>query len=704
MSTTAEAVSLSDTVQLEKHGSIAVLLLANPPVNGLGNTVRSGLYLGIERMASDASISAIVIAGAGSVFCGGADLRQFNTPAALEKPTSRDVFTLIGRSGKPVIAAIHGVALGGGLELALACHYRVADASAKLGLPEVSLGLIPGGGGTQRLPRVIGFERAAQMILSGMPVTAKRAHEWGLVDAVVEGNVLAGAIEFASAAATRGDLPLAATPALQSAGVDFAQLRAMANPKARNGKAQVAVIDCIEAASRLPFEEGLTYERSIFDELVAGPESRSLRHLFFAEREAPKVVGASQVEDARAIRKVGLVGAGTMGGGIAMVYANAGIPVVLLEREQAALDRGLELIRRNYGVTVSKGKMSEEEMARRMALIHPSTSFEDLASADLVIEAVFEDMAVKKEVFARLDAVCKPGAILATNTSRLNIDEIAQATSRAHDVLGLHFFSPANVMRLLEVVRGEQTSLETIDACMRLAKSIGKIPVLARVCEGFVGNRMLTPYVREAWFLLEEGATVAQVDRALTEFGMAMGPLAMGDLAGLDISWAARKRLAATRPSHLRYSKVPDRICEAGRYGQKTSAGFYRYEPGSRTPLPDPAVDAIIEQCAKEAGIERRAISDEEIVQRCILALVNEGARIVEEGIAQRASDVDVVYVNGYGFPAWRGGPMFYAETLGLEATLANIQALHKVHGAHWVPAPLLEQRVAERAARFDPR
>ncbi|UUX97098.1 3-hydroxyacyl-CoA dehydrogenase NAD-binding domain-containing protein [Aquabacterium sp. J223] len=700
--TPAPLPELSDTVRLETHGRVAVLWLDSPPVNGLGNTVRRGLHDGIAWAMGSADVDAVVVLGRGSAFSGGADIRQFNTPAMFERPLSRDIAAAIAAGRKPVVAAIHGVAFGGGLEFALACHHRLATPSAKLGLPEVTLGLVPGGGGTQRLPRLIGVERALDMVQSGAAVNARRALEIGLVDRLVEGDLLPAAVEFAAQAAARGDLPLAATRALPDAGIDFAARRAAVAPKLRNALAQQAVVDCVEAATRLSFEDGLTFERAVFERLVGAPESRALRHLFFAEREAPKVAGLPAGTARRDLREVAVLGAGTMGGGIAMAYANAGIPVVLLEREHAALDRGMDLIRRNYGVTVAKGKLSEADMARRMALIRPTLSYADIAAADLVIEAVFEDMAVKREVFARLDAVCKPGAILATNTSRLDIDEIARATTRPQDVVGLHFFSPANVMKLLEVVRGEATSQEVIASCMRMAQDIGKVPVLVRVCEGFVGNRMLTGYWREAWFLVEEGASPQQVDRALTDFGMAMGPLAMGDLAGLDINWAARKRLAPTRPAHLRYSKVADRICEAGRFGQKTGAGWYRYEPGSRTPLPDPAVDAIVEQCAAEAGITRRPIADQEIVERCMLALVNEGARLLEEGIAQRASDIDVVYVNGYGFPASRGGPMFWAETLGLERTLDKIRALERVHGGHWVPAPLLVRRVAEGQVRFD--
>lgn len=697
------AKALSDTVLLELVHGVALITVDNPPVNGLGNTVRTGLFRGIEYAIGADEVTAIVITGADRVFCGGADIRQFNTPAASERPMSREVLALIARCNKPVIAAIHGVALGGGLELAMGCHYRLATSSTKLGLPETSLGLIPGGGGTQRLPRLVGIKAAADMMLSGRQVDAAEALGMGLVNAVFEGDLLAQAVRFArQKAGGAGGHPLAAKWQLDAVDVDFEALRAALNPRQRNIVAQRAAIDCIEAATRMDFESGLSYERSVFDRLVAEPESRALRHLFFAEREAPKVTGHARGAAMRDLKKVAILGAGTMGGGIAMAFANAGLLVVLLEREHAALDRGLDLIRRNYQVTVGKGKLSAAEMRQRLERIAPTVAFDDIADADLVIEAVYEDMAVKKEVFARLDAVCKPGAILASNTSRLSIDEIAAATSRPSDVIGLHFFSPANVMRLLEVVRGERTAPEVLTTCMRMAESIGKIPVLVRVCEGFVGNRMLTGYWREAGFLLEEGASPRQVDDALTRFGMAMGPLTMADLAGMDINWATRKRLAPTRPAHLRYSRVADRICEAGRYGQKTSAGYYRYETGSRTPVPDPVVDDIITACAAEAGIRRREVSDEEIVDRCMLALVNEGARILDEGIAQRSSDIDVVYVHGYGFPASRGGPMFYAEGRGLKQTLERIEDLRSVHGENWIPAPLLVRLVAEGKTRFD--
>jgi len=687
-------------VRYETQGDVAVLYLDNPPVNGLGDTVRAGLHDGIRRATGDADVSAVVIIGSGRAFSGGADIRQFNTPAASARPMLREVAQAIEASNKPVIAAIHGFALGGGLELALACHYRVATPDAKVGLPEVNLGLVPGGGGTQRLPRLVGVARALAMMQSGKPIVGTAALEAGLVDAVAsEGEgLLDFTLRYARARSVRGTAhPLAAHRTVQGS-IDFDDARARVNPKARNALAQRAVIDCVQASTQLSFDEGLTAERRYFDELVGGETSKALRHLFFAEREAPRTEGSVQVAH---VTRVGIVGAGTMGSGIAMAFANAGFDVILYEREQAALDRGLAAISKNYEVTQAKGKLDAQQVQQRRARITSSLNMSDLAQVDLVIEAVFEDMAVKQAVLAQLDKVCKPGAILATNTSRLDINQIAAATARPGQVIGMHFFSPANVMKLLEVVRGDHTSQDTIATCMAVAQQIGKIPVLVGVCEGFVGNRMLTGYWREAGFLLEEGATPRQIDDAMMAFGMAMGPLTMADLAGLDINWATRKRLAPTRPAHLRYSKVADRICEQGRFGQKTGAGYYRYEKGRREPLHDPVVDQIIEACAVEAGITRRAISDEEIVSRCVLALVNEGARIIDEGIVQRASDVDVVYVHGYGFPAARGGPMFYAQSMGLDSTLARIEALREQHGEHWTPAPLLVRRVAESARSF---
>jgi len=684
--------ALTDTVRYEERGGVALITIDNPPVNGLGDTVRRGLAEGLARAAASTAVRAVVLQGAGKLFCGGADIRQFNTPAASAQPMLREVNRSIEASAKPVVACIHGVALGGGLELALACHYRIAEASAGLGLPEVNLGLVPGGGGTQRLPRLIGAPAALKLITSGKPVAAAQALSLGLVDEVFDGERERAAIAFALAQVGKAPPVLAKRPPAAREGMDFAAQRQAVNPKARNAIAQRSAVDCVRAATELEFEAGLDRERALFEELVAGVPSKALRHLFFAEKDAAKYPGTAT----RAIRSVAILGAGTMGGGIAMAFANAGYRVLLCEREQAALDRGLALVRRNYEISAARGALSQSEVDTRMQRIQPTLGMAAFADADLVVEAVFEDMEVKRAVFAQLDRICKPGAILATNTSRLNIDEIAAVTGRPQDVIGLHFFSPAHVMKLLEVVRGERTAGEVIASCMRMAVAIGKIPVLVGVCEGFVGNRMLTGYWREAGFLLEEGATPAQIDAAMQGFGFAMGPLAMADLAGMDINWATRKRLAPTRPKHLRYSEVADRICEQGRFGQKTGAGYYRYESGSRTPIPDPVVDGIIADCAREAGITRRAVSNEEIVERCVLALVNEGARIVEEGIAQRACDVDVVYVNGYGFPAWRGGPMFHASNTGWKQVLQRLRDLHALHGEYWVPAPWIVQQAQE--------
>ncbi|WP_237173866.1 3-hydroxyacyl-CoA dehydrogenase NAD-binding domain-containing protein [Paracandidimonas lactea] len=695
MNVTEGGAKISGTIRYQTIEGVALIIIDNPPINGLGDTVRRGISDALTLARADADVRAVVLMGAGKVFCGGADIRQFNTPAAKARPLLRDVNRDIERCVKPVIACIHGVALGGGLELALACHYRIAQRSARVGLPEVNLGLVPGGGGTQRLPRLIGVNNAVRLISTGKQIDAEEALSLKLVDHIFDGHLVHAAVAFAqAAAASKEPLPLLANTRIPTSDLpDFDTLRNGVKPKARNALAQRTAITCIEAATQLPFEQGLDKERALFEELVAGTPSKALRHMFFAEKEAAKFAMADTSQAVLPVRSVGILGAGTMGGGIAMALANAGIPVVLCEQDQAALDRGMSLIERNYQISVSRGGLTAEAVEARLRRIQTTLDMTTFADVDLVIEAVYEDISVKRDVFTKLDRICKAGAILATNTSRLNINDIAAVTQRPQDVIGLHFFSPANVMKLLEVVRGEKTSDAVIASSMRLAVTIGKIPVLVGVCEGFVGNRMLTGYWREAGFLLEEGASVAQIDAAMQNFGFAMGPLAMADLAGMDINWATRKRLAPTRPSHLRYSKVADRICELGRFGQKTGAGYYRYELGNRTPIPDPSVEKLIAECAREAGIARRQVTDEEIVERCVLALVNEGAHIVDEGIAQRASDVDVVYVNGYGFPAWRGGPMFYAQTLGWGLVLEKIHNLHAMHGDHWVPAPWIAQQ-----------
>lgn len=684
------------------RGAIAVITLNNPPVNAMGHAVRQELAAHLEAAWADPQVRAVIVIGAGKMFCGGADVKAFNTPASRAEPSSRTILGMIEGSTKPVIAAIHGNALGLGLEFAMGCHYRIARRGAKLGLPEVKLGLLPGGGGTQRLPRIVGVEAAVQMIVGGEPVSADSALAMGLVDEVAEGDLLSAALGFALRVVERGDHPVASRRQAEPPADPeyFAAQREKIARSNRGFPAPLECLACVEASLSLPFEEGMKFERERFDVLVNGTESKALRHLFLAERAAAKIEGIAADTVAAEIQRVAVIGAGTMGSGIAMSFASAGIPVTLLETEQEALDRGMANIRKNYAGTVSKGRLSEAEAGARIARIAPTLVFDRVADADLVIEAVFEDMQVKKALFQKMDTTCKASAVLATNTSRLDVDEIAASTSRPGSVIGLHFFSPANVMRLVEVVRGRATAPEVIVASMAVARTIGKLPVLVGVCDGFVGNRMVAQYAREAEFLLEEGATPDQVDSALKGFGLAMGRFAMADLAGLDIGWAGRKRLAATRPAHLRYSKVADRLCEMGRFGQKTGAGFYKYEPGSRTPIPDPVVHRLIEACAREADIERRTITDEEIVERCIYALVNEGAKVLEEGVAQRASDIDLIYVNGYGFPAWRGGPMFYADTVGLARVYERIGEFHRLHGEFWTPAPLLK-RLAEEGKRF---
>lgn len=678
-------------------GQVAMLRLRNPPVNSLSAALRAELHAAIQAALADERVRALVLAGEGGFFCCGAEIREFNTPMSTREPTLRSVIALIEGATKPVVAAIHGAALGGGLELALGCHYRVALDGASLGLPEVKLGVLPGAGGTQRLPRIVGVERALTMIAQGDAIDTATALDWGLLDEVFADDLPQRAAAYALAHA---DAPPASrnvgarkVAALADPGV-YDRARAEAARRYRGCVAPLACVDCVETAANTALQEGLAYERERFLELVNGSQSKAQRHLFFAERAAVKLPEGWNAQSP--IATVGVVGAGTMGGGIAMSLANAGLAVMLVERDAQALERGWSAIRKNYAATAAKGKLTAAQVEERLARIRTSLDMAELRDADLVIEAAFEDMDVKRQIFTALDAVCKPQAILASNTSRLDIDEIAGFTRRPAQVLGMHFFSPANVMRLLEVVQGRDTDGNVIAAVFRLARQMDKLPVLVGVCDGFVGNRMVSPYAREAHFLLEEGASPSQVDGALQQFGLAMGPLRMADMAGLDISWAFRKRMAPTRPAHLRYSRVADSLCEQGRFGQKTGSGFYRYEAGRREPLEDPQVLALIEQCARQDGIARRDITDEEIVQRTMYALVNEGARILEEGIARRASDIDVIYVNGYGFPAYRGGPLFYADEQGLPAVLDTIRRFHEVHGELWQPAPLLERLVAQ--------
>ncbi|HXN55924.1 MAG TPA: 3-hydroxyacyl-CoA dehydrogenase NAD-binding domain-containing protein [Myxococcales bacterium] len=682
-------------------GAVAFLTLSNPPVNGLGHELRSGILAGLDRAAEDASVKAVVILGAGKVFSGGADIKEFNTPKAAAEPTLLTLITAIEQSKKPVIAAIHGTAMGGGLELALACHHRIAMPGAQIALPEVKLGLLPGAGGTQRLPRVVGVETALNMIVSGTPVPAEELRRTALFDEIVEGDLPRGAVAFAKRMLAE-NRPLRL---IRDLSIDYPNAEAFfqfaRNTVAAVAKGYPAPAKCIEAVAAAvsqPFDEGLRKERELFVQLLQSSESKALRHAFFAERAASKIPDAPEDTPTRPIKSAAVVGAGTMGGGIAMNFANAGIPVAVLEAKKEALDKGLATIRKNYEGSARKGKLTAAQVEERLSLIRPTMSYDDLASADIVVEAVFEDMAVKETVFRKLDQVMKKGAILATNTSTLDVDQIAAFTRRPQDVVGTHFFSPANVMKLLEIVRGKATATDVLATVMALSKKIKKTGVVSRVCDGFIGNRMIATYARQALLLLEEGALPRQVDRALEQWGMAMGPFRMADLAGNDVSWYIRKRRYAERPG-TKKEVIADRLCELGRFGQKTGAGWYRYEAGKRDAIPDPLVDELILGYAKESGIARRKIGDEEIVQRCIFALVNEGAAILEEKIAQRASDIDLVYLAGYGFPPFRGGPMFHADSVGLlnvVRAMARFAQNPRADPAFWKPARLLAQLATE--------
>ena len=686
------------------HGPVAVVTLNNPPVNGLGHALRSGIVAALDQALADPQVQAIVLTGSARAFSGGADVREFGTPKAGQEPTLPSVIRALDGATKPVVAAIAGVCLGGGLELALGCHYRVALPDASLGLPEVKLGLLPGAGGTQRLPRLIGLEPALNMIVSGQPVPANAFAGTPLVHALIEGDLVEGAVAFAAQVAARGEpLPRARDLKVKQPNAD-AFLQFARNTVAAASKPFPAPLQCVEAvaASLKPFDEGLQTERTLFQALMQTPESRALRHVFQAERAAAKVPGLPEGTVLRPIARVGVIGAGTMGGGITMNFLNAGIPVVLLEMKQEALDRGLATIRKNYENSMKKGKLKPEQVEQRMGLITPTLEYAALKDADLIVEAVFEEMGVKEAVFRQLDAVAKPGAILASNTSYLDIDRIATFTQRPQDVIGLHFFSPANVMRLLEIVRGAQTAPDVLATSLQLAKQIKKVAVVSGVCDGFIGNRMLARYGAAAQGLINAGALPQQIDGALQKFGLAMGPFRMGDLAGLDIGWATRKRKAAEAGVEMK-PIVADKLCEAGRFGQKTGAGWYRYEAGNRTPLPDSVTEQLIADYRAAHGITPRKISDEEIVERCIFALVNEGARILEEGIAARASDIDLVYLNGYGFPLHRGGPMLYADTVGLPQVVRSLHRFAAEPGADgsWQPAPLLV-RLAEEGRSFN--
>ena len=689
---------MSEVVSYQLQENIAVVTVNSPPVNALSQAVRKGILDGIKTAQADDS-EAIVIRCEGRTFIAGADITEFGKPPL--DPWLPEVLTAIENSKKPVIAAIHGTALGGGFEVALACHYRCAVASAMVGLPEVKLGLLPGAGGTQRVPRVAGVKAALDMITSGNPVPAARAKDMGLIDEIITGDDLAaGAVSYAR------DLLASGAPLKRIRDITinketiepgfFDNARKQLAKRARGQIAQDRIVSCIEAAVNLPMDEGLARERELFQELVKSPESAAMRHIFFAERQAAKIKDLPKDTPIRDIKRVAIIGGGTMGGGIAMCFANVGIPVTLLEVSDEALQRGLGIIRKNYTITVQKGKMSQEQMEQRIGLIQGSTDYAEIADVDLVIEAVFENLDLKKEIFARLDGVCKQGAILATNTSYQDIDEIAATTSRPADVLGLHFFSPANVMKLLEVVRGEKTADDVLATSMAIGKKIGKVCALSRVCYGFIGNRMLGGYGREAQMLLLDGCTPEQVDSTLEEFGMAMGPLAMGDLAGLDVGYKARQA-RTDLPDDPKLYRMGTLLVEMGRYGQKTGSGFYKYDPETRQRQSDPEVEALIREEAASLGVEQRDISKEEILARCFYPLINEGAKILEEGIAQRPSDIDVVYVFGYAFPVAKGGPMFYADQVGLKNVYDKICEFRDRYGAdYWQPAPLLEKLANE--------
>jgi 3-hydroxyacyl-CoA dehydrogenase len=696
---------MNNLVRVSTNDDVTVITIDNPPVNALSPGVPEGILAAIDQMNQDPAIKAAVVIGAGRTFVAGADIKEFGkmTSGVRSRGSLLPLLLRIEDSRKPVVMAIHGSAFGGGLELAMAGHNRVASPSAQVGQPEVNLGIIPGAGGTQRLPRLIGVAKAVEMCAGGKPVSAREAASLGLIDQLIEGDLAAGAVAFARSIA---ESPVSKTrdrseklgSAAECAAI-FATARDSVRKKQRALLAPLAAIDAVEAATQLPFEEGCQTEARLFTECLFSDQSKALIHVFFSEREVAKIPDVPKETPALPVNRVAVVGSGTMGGGIAMVFVNAGIPVVLKDVDQAALEMGLNRIKRNYATSVQRGRFTQSYVDERLELIKPVLSYDAFSDVDMAVEAVFEGMAPKKTVFAELDSACRPGAILASNTSTLNIDEIAGATSRPESVLGTHFFSPANVMRLLEIVRGKKTSKEVIATCMQMSKKLGKIGVLVGNCRGFVGNRMFGPYRREAQFLVEEGADVAAVDEALVEFGNAMGPLATGDLAGLDVGWRIRKEYRHLEKPGVRQPFAEDRLCELGRYGQKTMKGWYQYDENRRASA-DPEVTTLVRKWSAEAGIPQRQISASEIVDRCIYALVNEGARILEEGYALRAADIDIIYLNGYGFPPYRGGPMWHADTVGLPKVYQRICELQLQHGELWTPAPLLK-RLAEEGKTF---
>jgi 3-hydroxyacyl-CoA dehydrogenase len=683
--------AITEAVSLEKEGEIGMLWIDNPPVNALGHPVRKGMLEGVEAAEKDDDLRAIVIICKGRTFCAGADIREFGKPP--KEPHLPDVLNRFDECRKPIIAAVHGTAFGGGLETALSSHFRVAVPSAQFGLPEVKLGLLPGAGGTQRLPRLIGAEKALPMIATGNPISAHKALEEGLIDEIIEGDLAEGALAFARKVLAENH-PLRRvsrmTEKIEEARKKpeiFANYRKEIARRARGFEAPEACVKAVEAAVEKPFEEGLAYERELFSKLMEGSQSAAQRYYFFAERQVAKIPDIPKDTQTLPIEEVGIIGAGTMGGGITMNFVNAGIPVTLVEAKQEFLDRGLSVIRKNYDISASKGKISAEEVEKRMAMITGTIDMQDLADVDLVIEAVYENMELKKEIFGKLDRICKQGAILATNTSYLDVNEIAARTGRPGYVLGLHFFSPANVMRLLEIVRAEKTSIPVLATALEIAKKIKKIAVVVGVCHGFAGNRMFAQRKRECEKLILEGALPPQVDRVIYDFGFPMGPFVLSDLIGIDLGWDRESSDSRT---------MQEILCEQGRFGLKSGKGFYDYDEGSRTPRPAPEVEKLIIEFSKKKGYTRREISDQEILERCIYPIINEGAKILEEGIAVRPSDLDVIWVNGYGWPVYRGGPMFYADLVGLDKILAVMQKYQAEHGEDFKPAALLEKLVAE--------
>jgi 3-hydroxyacyl-CoA dehydrogenase len=699
---------MSEVVSYEVRGSIGLIQINNPPVNALSvnKGVLQGLLDAIKSGDHDPQVNAFLLIGGGKNFSGGADISEFGKPKAPGMATLSDLLDYMDTVTKPIVAALSGPTMGGGFELSLTCHYRLASQETIVGLPEVKLGILPGAGGTQRLPRIIGAEQALELITTGAFISAEKAKSLGIVNEIIDGELLEGSIKWIKRA-LRSELPVVrvserSVKTNEDPEAFITKARAVAEKKWRGYPAPLRIVECIDAAINKPFKEGMKIERENIEALIPTDESKSLRHLFFAERQANKVDGISKEVPIARIQSVSVIGAGTMGTGIAMNFLNVGIPVTIIDTNNETLQKGIDTIKKNYLSTVEKGRLSAEDRDRRVALLQGSTALSSVSESDLVVEAVFEEMAVKKAIFLELDSVAKPSAILATNTSTLDVNEIASVTQRPEQVIGLHFFSPANVMQLLEVVRADKTSQEVVATSMSLAKKIKKIPVCVGVCDGFVGNRMIHTYLREAEYLIEEGAFPQQVDHAIESFGFAMGPFRMCDLAGLDIGWAIRKRRKSEGLVSKRYVSIPDHLCERGWFGQKTGGGYYTYESGSRVPIVNPEVNAIVENASSEKGITRRSIEANEIVDRLMYALINEGASILAEGVAQRASDIDVIYAAGYGFPRYRGGPMFYAQTIGLANVVEGIKHYsNQAHGEHWQLSPFLSD-LAQKNQTFE--